>query len=84
MRQKERKEKIDFQLKIYMFVPLLIGIVSGIIFTTLTLKARLFTPGEVAQYVAKMGIVYAVYICIHIGIYKLEQKHITHFIGEEK
>ncbi|MGF0018855.1 FtsX-like permease family protein [Sporofaciens sp. SGI.106] len=84
MRQKERKEKIDFQLKIYMFVPLLIGIVSGIIFTALTLKARLFTPGEVVQYAEKMGIVYAVYICIHIGIYKLEKKHIKHLVGEEK
>ena len=84
MRQGERKEKIGFQLKIYMFVPLLIGIVSGIIFTALTLKARLFTPDEVAQYAVKMGIVYAVYIFIHISIYKLEQKHITHLVGEEK
>ena len=55
MRQKERKKKISFSLKLYLLVPLFMGVVSGVLYTFLTLRARLFSSEEILQYVEKNG-----------------------------
>lgn len=80
MRQKERKKKISFSLKLYLLVPLFMGVVSGVLYTFLTLRARLFSSEEILQYVEKMGIVYVVYIGIQVVVYQLARIHIRHYI----
>lgn len=84
MRKKEREKKTEFLLKLYMFFPLGIGMACGVLYTALTLKARLFTSDELVQYIKTMAVVYAAYLCFYICIYEIEKIHIRRYIGESE
>lgn len=74
MKQKDRWEKIVFQLRFFILLPLVQALIGGVLFAALTRKARLFTGEEGMEYAMTLGIVYLIYATIWLGIY-LAMKH---------
>lgn len=74
MKQKDRWEKIVFQLRFFILLPLVQALIGGVLFAALTGKARLFTGEEGMEYAMTLGIVYLIYATIWLGIY-LAMKH---------
>lgn len=62
MREDERKRVIASQLKLFLILPLAVGLCGGIIFAGFTMRARLYEAGELLSYGGAAVIVYLVYI----------------------
>lgn len=69
MREKERKKAFMWQMKLFAFLPMLIGLSSGVIFGALTIRARLYEMAEVVGYVRMVCVIYLVYCCFWTGWY---------------
>jgi len=67
MREKERKKALMWQMRLFAIIPMLIGLSCGIIFTALTIRARLYEMVEIVSYVRIGGMIYLVYCCIWIA-----------------
>ncbi|PWJ48118.1 FtsX-like permease family protein [Faecalicatena contorta] len=69
MREKERKKALTWQMKLFAVLPMVIGLSSGIIFTALTIRARLYEMAEIVSYVRIGCVIYLVYCCTWIAWY---------------
>ena len=69
MTRKERKRKIRYQMRIKMVLPLVCGILPGMLFSVLTGRARLFTTGETGEFLRNIAGVYGIFILLSLVIY---------------
>lgn len=69
MTKKERKRKIRYQMRIQMVLPLVCGILPGMLFSVLTGRARLFTTGETGEFLRNIAGVYGIFILLSLVIY---------------
>lgn len=69
MREKDRKKAVAGQLRMFAVLPLAAGSLGGLIFGSLTAKARLFRGSELSNFALTGAIVYLVYICIWAAWY---------------
>ena len=84
MKEKERKQRILWQMKVYLLIPLIAGSVGGVIFTALTVRARLFTVREVLQYMGTAGIFCAAYGLLWLLLYLLHKRNVWRYVEKEK
>lgn len=76
MREKERKKALAGQMKLFAILPLVIGGGAGIVFSWLTVKARLYNSVEIQNYMAAGVVVYLVYILACIAWYFIMKRMI--------
>ncbi|WP_287448289.1 ABC transporter permease [Sellimonas sp.] len=84
MKEKERKQRILWQMKVYLLIPLIAGSVGGVTFTALTVRARLFTVREVLQYMGTAGIFCAAYGLLWLLLYLLHKRNVWRYVEKEK
>ena len=76
MREKDRKKAVAVQLRIFAVLPLAVGSLGGLIFGSLTAKARLYHGSELINFAVTGGIVCLVYISIWAAWYFRMKKKI--------
>lgn len=69
MREKDRKKVVAGQMRLFVTLPLLIGIFGGLIFSSLTVRARLYELKDIANYIYIGIIVYLIYVGIWTAWY---------------
>lgn len=68
-REKDRKKAMIGQMRLFVTLPLAIGVCGGLIFTSLAVRARLYEFKEILNYVCLDGCVYLIYIAIWAAWY---------------
>lgn len=76
MREKERKKALAGQMKVFAILPLAIGGGIGIVFSWLTVKARLYDAVEIRNYMTAGAVVYLVYILVCAAWYFMMKRMI--------
>lgn len=84
MKEKDRMKKIVFQLRFFILFPMALALIGGVLFTVMTVRARLFTATEIAQYGIVMGIVYGLYVLIWFGVYKAMKRGAKQWMMKKK
>ena len=56
-------------MRIKMVLPLVCGILPGMLFSVLTGRARLFTTGETGEFLRNIAGVYGIFILLSLVIY---------------
>lgn len=84
MKEEARKERLCFQLKLNAIVPALVGVALSIVYSALTMKARLFDLHEVLAFSKMMLAIYIVYAILVAAIYLVERRHVLKCVGERK
>lgn len=76
MKRKARKRKVYHQMRILLWIPLLCGVVSGMIFCVLTGKARMFSSQEMVEFIRISAVLYGAVILCAYSVYRILARYI--------
>lgn len=83
MHEKERKNKISYQMKFFILVPLMFGMIGGMTFGGLTAKARLYTEKEMIQFAGCMAAIYLLWILFWVLVYLMLRRNVWNYVEKE-
>lgn len=83
MHEKERKNKISYQMKFFILVPIIFGMIGGMTFGGLTAKARLYTVKEMIQFAGCMAVIYLLWILLWVLVYLMLRRNVWNYVEKE-
>lgn len=83
MKEKERKAKLTYQMRFFMVIPMMPGLLCGVVFAAVTAKARLYTGPEILYFVGSLSVIYGIWILIWVLVYLILKRNIWKYVEKE-